>query len=141
MERIQKLEIGFLSVSKGNHLFEWTYSKDVYMKEGSDAAWVDNIIFPITDVWSGISYGVVEQNGLQIAPNPAMDQVQLQLKSPITSDAKLRIYRADGSLVRRELWKANQTTYSLDVNDLAPGNYYISVQNGSTRFVKQLVKL
>ncbi len=34
------------AVDAGIHTFTWTYSKDVYMDDGSDCAWIDNISFP-----------------------------------------------------------------------------------------------
>jgi len=35
-------------VSAGNHTFKWVYSKDYSVSSGSDAAWVDDIVFPST---------------------------------------------------------------------------------------------
>ncbi|HOA28665.1 MAG TPA: C25 family cysteine peptidase [Candidatus Cloacimonadota bacterium] len=36
------------SVSAGTRTFKWTYVKDVSQNSGSDAAWIDNIIFPLS---------------------------------------------------------------------------------------------
>jgi hypothetical protein len=33
-------------VSTGSHIFKWTYLKDISDSEGSDAAWIDDIVFP-----------------------------------------------------------------------------------------------
>jgi len=33
-------------VTKGYHVFRWCYNKDVMFSSGSDAAWIDDIIFP-----------------------------------------------------------------------------------------------
>jgi hypothetical protein len=35
-------------VQPGTHVFKWVYSKDVSMTGGSDAAWIDDIIFPMS---------------------------------------------------------------------------------------------
>jgi hypothetical protein len=37
------------SVSAGDHTFKWTYSKDGSQSAGSDAAWVDYIVFPLNN--------------------------------------------------------------------------------------------
>ncbi len=33
-------------VSAGTHVFKWVYEKDVYVSNGDDCGWIDNIIFP-----------------------------------------------------------------------------------------------
>ncbi len=33
-------------VTAGMHTFTWTYRKDIYVDDGSDCAWIDNISFP-----------------------------------------------------------------------------------------------
>ena len=38
-----------VAVSSGLHTFEWKYEKDVTVSAGSDAAWVDFIVFPAID--------------------------------------------------------------------------------------------
>ncbi len=35
-------------VTAGNHTFKWEYSKDGSVSNGSDCAWIDNIIFPMS---------------------------------------------------------------------------------------------
>lgn len=39
-------EVSF-PVDEGTRTFEWTYSKDSSVSEGDDAAWIDDIVFPI----------------------------------------------------------------------------------------------
>jgi len=59
-------------VSAGSVTFKWTYSKDTSQTGGSDCAWLDNIVFPITTQSTGapvvslntssINFGTVPQN-------------------------------------------------------------------------------
>ena len=37
-------------VAAGNHTFLWRYTKDGSLSSGSDAAWVDNIVFPLVEL-------------------------------------------------------------------------------------------
>ena len=38
----------------GQHTFKWEYTKDVSVSSGEDCAWVDNIVFPPTNVYTFI---------------------------------------------------------------------------------------
>lgn len=40
------LQVSF-PVENSSHLFEWIYSKDGSVSEGSDAAWIDDLVFPL----------------------------------------------------------------------------------------------
>ena len=40
------MQVSF-SVTAGTRVFTWTYSKDSSVSEGSDSAWLDDIVFPI----------------------------------------------------------------------------------------------
>ncbi len=35
------------SVTEGTRTFEWIYSKDYSISEGSDTTWIDDIVFPV----------------------------------------------------------------------------------------------
>ena len=37
-------------VTPGTHTFKWSYTKDAYVNEGSDCAWIDDIKFPPTNI-------------------------------------------------------------------------------------------
>ena len=42
------------AVTVGQHTFKWEYTKDVSVSSGEDCAWVDNIVFPPTNVYTFI---------------------------------------------------------------------------------------
>lgn len=44
----QNWEVVSFAVAPGTHTFKWTYKKDVSVSGGSDAGYIDNIIFPST---------------------------------------------------------------------------------------------
>jgi hypothetical protein len=52
-------------VTAGSHTFRWTYSKDVNQVGGSDAAWIDDIVFPL----GGTSDTTPPTTGTVTAPN------------------------------------------------------------------------
>ena len=41
-------------VTPGQHTFKWSYTKDVSVNSGSDCAWIDNICFPPTHIFTFI---------------------------------------------------------------------------------------
>jgi len=43
------------AVTVGQHTFKWEYTKDTSVSSGDDCAWVDNIIFPPTNVYTFIA--------------------------------------------------------------------------------------
>ncbi|MBO6057985.1 MAG: T9SS type A sorting domain-containing protein [Bacteroidales bacterium] len=43
------------AVTVGQHTFKWEYTKDSSVSSGDDCAWVDNIIFPPTNVYTFIA--------------------------------------------------------------------------------------
>ena len=48
-------------VTAGDHTFAWRYTKDGSVSSGSDAAWIDNVVFPLADLFGdgdGIGYAV-----------------------------------------------------------------------------------
>ncbi|MBN1338772.1 MAG: T9SS type A sorting domain-containing protein [Bacteroidales bacterium] len=50
-------------VSSGPHEFRWVYYKDMFVSEGKDAAWLDDIIFPpCPEVYAGSDDTVCENN-------------------------------------------------------------------------------
>jgi hypothetical protein len=63
-------EVSF-PVTSGVHTFSWTYEKDGSVSNGSDCAWVDNIIFPQTqsDVVFTVTYNGSPVQGASVSFN------------------------------------------------------------------------
>ena len=57
-------EVGWIrkayAVSAGSHTFKWDYDKSYFYTSGSDCAWVDNIILPISVLQASFSANVTE---------------------------------------------------------------------------------
>ena len=63
-------EVSF-PVASGTHTFKWSYEKDGSVSNGSDCAWVDNIIFPQTqsDVVFTVTYNGSPVQGASVSFN------------------------------------------------------------------------
>ncbi len=56
-------------VQSGMNTFKWEYKKDVSQANGSDCAWIDDIIFPpgiVTSAWAGNDFSVCENNIVEL---------------------------------------------------------------------------
>jgi hypothetical protein len=42
-------DVATFPVEEGTRIFEWTYSKDGSISRGYDSAWIDEIVFPLTE--------------------------------------------------------------------------------------------
>ena len=56
-------------VSAGTHTFKWTYATDIFQLDGSNAAWIDDIVFPsppLPDVYAGNDTTICAGRGLHL---------------------------------------------------------------------------
>jgi outer membrane protein assembly factor BamB len=64
---------------------------------------------------------------LRLFPNPADDYFTLQWEQPTAAPAVLRVFSADGRLMRQRNIPAGTTTHREDVSAWPPGIYYCSI--------------
>lgn len=58
------------NIDTGYHNFKWIYEKDFSVSDGLDAAWIDEVVFPISQE-TNVSIGELENFKLHVYPNPA----------------------------------------------------------------------
>ena len=75
---------------------------------------------------------------LKIYPNPATDKVYMELKNN-TIDA-VQLMDINGKVVKRVAFDSKRNYCSIDVADLTPGVYTVSIQSGSESIVSKLVR-
>jgi hypothetical protein len=97
---------------------------------------VDNIF--VGNIASGIHDLNSEQN-LTVTPNPVSDIAVVRLGATVTPSAKGEILSVEGRQVMT-FDVLNSKEISLDVAKLSPGYYLIRITDGSSYFVKPLVK-
>lgn len=76
---------------------------------------------------------------LSLFPNPATDNLVLQLNAIQTADASIEIYDQMGKVCKREALKTVRQT--LDLHELAAGVYFLSIRDGAATAIKKFVKL
>ncbi|MEO1626816.1 MAG: T9SS type A sorting domain-containing protein [Bacteroidota bacterium] len=79
---------------------------------------------------------------LQLSPNPAKDFLQLAFHSSANSDARISLYSHEGRLIRQEQLQGTRDlqTITWDVADLAPGLYWVRLQDGKKQQLARFVK-
>ena len=100
------------AVTTGQHTFKWSYSKDGSVNSGEDCAWIDNIVFPPTNVITFI--------------DPAKD-LEATVEGMTVSLTWVASDDADSYLIKRDdevVATVTTTSYSEVV---AEGNYKYSV--------------
>lgn len=79
---------------------------------------------------------------LQVFPNPAQQQVQIQLELLQQQKVRLKLYNQEGKLVRNWLHQpvvAGSSNWQFEVQDLPTGVYYVHAWIGKEHHLKRLV--
>ena len=117
----------------GHHELKWTYKKDVYVANGSDCAWLDNIVFPPSDVITVTQETVM--NGLALYPNPNKGRFSINLPE---EDCVIVVFNSLGQQVYSRQAKGETT---LNLEALNSGMYFVTVKSASgvstLKFVKE----
>ena len=92
------------------------------------------------DVFIDVSATEEEQlpEWLAIYPNPAKDYILVDIQKTLNKPLELRVYNTTGQLVKE---KQIQGTTPLDLALLAPGVYYLHLQQAENRWQQFIVKL
>ncbi|MDR3046037.1 MAG: C25 family cysteine peptidase [Bacteroidales bacterium] len=135
-------------VPAGQHTFRFEYVKDYSVSNGSDCAWIDNIIFPafgtlipddtlVNFATDGITEQAIKLPEILLYPNPAQDVIQL---SSMESIASVSVYDLKGSIVMTKS-EINNQTLTLNISSLSDGFYLIKIEMTDKKVViKKVIK-
>jgi len=116
-------------IPAGNHLFQWTYSKDFSLSYGQDAAWIDFVTLPGISTIIGINDEPMNDNNtLSCFPNPANDNLNIHYVVEQKSDVTINLYTILGQKTAEIISIKSQSPgiYSSSVNtsELSEGIYF-----------------
>ena len=120
------------SLTPGNHQLKWSYKKDGYVSSGSDCAWLDNIVFPPSDVITVIQETMTD--GITLFPNPNMGQFSINLPE---EDCEITILNSLGQQVYSQQAKGLTT---LNLEGLDSGMYFVTVKSEKAVSILKFVK-
>jgi hypothetical protein len=117
----------------------------VSLSYGSSGALDVNLpLFAVVDMGSaGINDNFFQGMKLTTSPNPASDMLVMEYALQFDSKVKVQIIGSNGAVVKEvELGEQNASNYykeSIDISDLASGNYFVSLMSNGNRLTKQIV--
>ncbi len=129
-------------VTAGNHTFRWVYEKDFMATGGSDAAWIDYVVFPPVSMTVGLEEPVLATSGIRIYPNPANDQLQLDYYLSANNEARITLTDVSGRQVRvieSGLQSAGMHTQMIPASDLNPGIYFLNLKTETQNLTEKVI--
>ncbi|MCC7504637.1 MAG: T9SS type A sorting domain-containing protein [Saprospiraceae bacterium] len=78
-----------------------------------------------------------KEDQVQLFPSPAVDKLQVRLKTVPAEPVRWEVYDAAGRLAQSGEWTSETTDFELDVRDLPPGNALLRLTIGREVLVKQ----
>ncbi|WP_339756039.1 choice-of-anchor L domain-containing protein [uncultured Winogradskyella sp.] len=85
-----------------------------------------------------LSVDTYNSNSFTIFPNPAKDEVTIQLESANFGNVKINIYDIQGKAILKDInFETNAST--IDISNLESGLYFVQLNNGIHKQVKKLV--
>ena len=86
---------------------------------------------------------VIENDLLKVYPNPASEQLTIEMKVPSSKEFMLKLFSIDGKIIRREEVKSINGIFSktLSLTGISAGVYFLQIENNEyTARVKVLVE-
>ena len=126
-------------VTSGNHQLKWSYVKDVSTTAGSDAAWIDYIVFPALDMSVGIEKPLATDRGMQLLPNPADDKVEISIGNRFSGAAELILTDLSGRILMHETGLRPDSKLSLRLESLSSGLYLCILRSAQHTETQKLI--
>jgi len=73
-------------------------------------------------------------------PNPATEELTLATDDPSTDGVTVTIQNSLGSQLLSRKWESGDTDLKLNVGDLQPGIYFLTIASADQRITKKFVK-
>ncbi len=131
-------------VTAGLHKFTWSYEKDAIGAQGSDRAWVDDIVLPPYQVVVPTQSPDLRNVQLEIAPNPSSGTSWLRLQLPGEQILSVALFDALGrrvqTLQNAVRYPAGLTLLPLDLSKLSAGVYLVQVGSATEVRTMKVVK-
>ena len=130
-------EVGWTQASyplaAGSHRLQWEYTKDVSMESGQDCAWIDNIVFPASQMIALTQE--VNSNRPVLYPNPNNGSFSISLPE---ENCEIIVTNSLGQVMHRQS-NANGLT-TLNLNSLSKGLYFVTIHSDHYHNTQKFVK-
>ena len=82
----------------------------------------------------------IDGNRLSIFPNPTQAQLQVRFTRPIEQQLQLRIHHINGSVIQEKTLASGQQAEILSLEELPAGVYLLSLQTGTDKVIRRIIK-
>ena len=127
------------AVSAGTHSFKWSYEKDISISNGEDAAWIDNIIFPPVDTFTGISTPEINPSLMTIYPNPSAGQFTLLVAAGNGDHSTITMTDQTGKLIFEKTNVKGGEQLQFNQGNIPAGMYFIRLSNQKSTSVQKII--
>lgn len=132
------------SVTEGQRELSWTFEKDNYVNEGSDCAWVDEILLPSHDQATIIQQQTmdVDEFSFEIMPNPVSEMAYFDFSLTEKNDVRIDLIDINGRLIETIYNQGSQEGIyhiAYDVNLIPAGLYIVRLNAGNIVRTEQIV--
>jgi hypothetical protein len=126
-------------VPEGLHILKWSYEKDVTESAGSDCAFLDSIVFPVTTVSVHIDNNEFE-NSVTLYPTPGKGNFYIKPdKSFEKKEVIVSVYNMLGKIVFEKKYYNNGNVIPVDISGSGKGIYLVKIDIGGSFIVKKAV--
>jgi len=130
-------------VPQGRHVFKWVYEKDGSIDGGSDCAWIDDIVFPLSQMDTNCRMnpvlGISEFDGKKICtvyPNPA--KAYFIVETVGNEAFEMSVCDAFGKIVDKKMIKPGEKLY-YSTAKLRCGVYILLFSGKNDVFAKKII--
>ncbi len=127
------------AITAGIHTFGWKYEKDITVSNGEDAAWIDKIIFPPVDIFTGVDNPQNISRAMLVYPNPASEKITILPGTVNNNLFDMTICDPAGKVVYNLHLSASGGSIEADVSGLMPGLYFIRLCSGNYSETQKLI--
>lgn len=124
-------------VTAGSHTFKWEYIKDYSVADGTDAAWVDYILFPPISS-PGVDVQNVDKNinNIVLFPNPTSNSLNIAYRLNDNQNVTIQVFDYNGrllnTLTENEMQMQGANSATLNTSSLSSGIYFITIKTDKT---------
>ncbi len=89
---------------------------------------------------AGVDETAADENNLLLYPNPASNQITLELSEATTQTTILQIKNTLGQILKTAPLTKGNKQQQIDISNLAPGFYFVQMQSGNRMISKKFIK-
>ena len=93
-----------------------------------------------TITYSGVGINEHKQQAWKVFPNPANEQLTIELPKALQEEAVLKLYNQSGAIVRRYEWPGQAQKLQVSLSGLSNGIYWLELDTEQRKYRQKVVK-